>query len=182
MQDYGFGLGAHRNVLPPNGKTLMTRSRDIPSNEVANGDVCEDKELEDTDDEDDFIVQDYGFGLGAHRNTIFYNNVQTGSKVRDIPSNEVANGDVDEDKELEDTDDEDDFIVQDYGFGLGAHRNTIMYNNVQTAAKIRDIPSNEVANGDVCEDKELEDTDDEDDFIVQDYGFGLGAHRNTITI
>lgn len=86
--------------------------------------------------------------------------------MRDIPSNEVANGDIDEDKELEDTDDEDDFIVQDYGFGLGAHRNTIISQNVQLASTVRDIPSNEVANGDIDEDKELEDTDDEDDFIV----------------
>jgi len=33
----------------------------IPSDEVANGDECEDKQLEDEDDPDDDIVDDNGF-------------------------------------------------------------------------------------------------------------------------
>jgi hypothetical protein len=37
------------------------RKRELPSNEVANGDVSEDKELEDQDDPTDNIVDDNGF-------------------------------------------------------------------------------------------------------------------------
>jgi hypothetical protein len=37
------------------------RMRDLPSNEVANGDVSEDKELEDIDDPNDYVVDDDGF-------------------------------------------------------------------------------------------------------------------------
>ena len=37
------------------------RNRDLPSNEVANGDKSDDKELEDQDDPRDKIVDDNGF-------------------------------------------------------------------------------------------------------------------------
>ena len=39
----------------------MMRVRDLPSNEVANGDVSENKELEDQDDPEDEIVDNNGF-------------------------------------------------------------------------------------------------------------------------
>ena len=39
----------------------MMRARELPSNEVANGDVSENKELEDQDDPEDEIVDNNGF-------------------------------------------------------------------------------------------------------------------------
>ena len=83
--------------------------RDLPSNEVANGDRMEDRDLEDERDDDDAIVQDHGF---AARSSWA---VQTGYEV-EKPSDEFANGDRDDDRELEDERDPEDAIVQDNGF------------------------------------------------------------------
>jgi hypothetical protein len=40
---------------------MQMRAMDLPSNEVANGDVSENKELEDQDDPEDEIVDNNGF-------------------------------------------------------------------------------------------------------------------------
>jgi len=94
------------------------------------------------------------------------------------PQDEVANGDRDEDKELEDEDDPNDVIADDNGFvnqfkGKGG-------NFVGTNADMRirhrarfpfEKPSDEVANGDRDEDRQVEDEDDPNDDIVDDNGF-----------
>ena len=81
------------------------RNRELPSNEVANGDVSENKELEDQDDVNDDIADNNGFvnqwkndGDIAQIRSIRLNQMRN----RELPSNEVANGDVSENKELED--------------------------------------------------------------------------------
>jgi len=100
---------------------MRLRARDLPSNEVANGDVSENKELEDQDDPEDEIVDNNGFvnqwkrkGDIAQVRAVSFNQMRR--SARDIPSNEVANGDKSEDKELEDQDDPRDNIVDDNGF------------------------------------------------------------------
>jgi hypothetical protein len=100
---------------------MRLRARDLPSNEVANGDVSENKELEDQDDPEDKIVDNNGFvnqwkrhGDIAQVRAVSFNQMRR--SARDLPSNEVANGDVSEDKELEDQDDPRDNIVDDNGF------------------------------------------------------------------
>lgn len=40
---------------------MRMRMRELPSNEVANGDVSENKELEDVDDPEDMVVDNDGF-------------------------------------------------------------------------------------------------------------------------
>ena len=39
----------------------LKKSRDVPSNEVANGDRDEDRQLEDERDGEDYVVADHGF-------------------------------------------------------------------------------------------------------------------------
>ena len=79
-----------------------------PSDEVANGDVKEDLEVEKENDGEDYVVQDNGFAARM-------NWVQLGFDF-DSPSDEVANGDVKENLEIEDERDPDDLVVQDHGF------------------------------------------------------------------
>jgi hypothetical protein len=50
VDDYGYIVLGEKTVL-----------RELPSNEVANGDVNEDRELEDERDGNDWVVSDTGF-------------------------------------------------------------------------------------------------------------------------
>ena len=68
----GFGIGAHRHLLPknngisqvnsksldkkPSSKTNLQYTVEKPSDEYANGDSAEDKEISDTDDVHDHNV------------------------------------------------------------------------------------------------------------------------------
>lgn len=108
--------------------------------------------------------------------------------MRDLPSNEVANGDKSEDKELEDQDDVNDDIADNNGF-VNQFKNTgdiaqvrrssrMNLNQMRMRTRARDLPSNEVANGDVSENKELEDQDDVNDDIGDDNGF-VNQWKNT---
>jgi len=204
----GFSTAAHRNLIPRKEDAIVQLDSQInmgtssknklrydvvqPSDEVANGDSAEDKEISDTDDVHDHNVQDMGFSTAAHRNLIPRNEsaiVQLKSNIRytvEKPSDEFANGDSAEDKEISDTDDVHDHNVQDMGFSTAAHRNLIPRKDdaiVQLGQKLRytvEKPSDEFANGDSAEDKEISDTDDVNDHNVQDMGFSTAAHRNLI--
>jgi hypothetical protein len=119
----GFSTAAHRNLIPRSDDAIVqlgSKSRlrytvERPSDEWANGDTADDKEISDTDDKEDHNVQDMGFSTAAHRNLIPRSDdsiVQlwstTGKKLRYTvtkPSDEVANGDSADDKEISDTDD-----------------------------------------------------------------------------
>jgi len=79
------------------------------SDDIANADAADDKEVEDEWDPDDEVVQDTGFAR---------NWVQIGSKIKQIKeSDDIANADAADDKEVEDEWDPDDEVVQDTGFG-----------------------------------------------------------------
>ena len=58
----GFSLGVHRNLIPRKEDAIvqlgskMRYSVEKPSDEVANGDIAEDKEISDTDDVNDHNV------------------------------------------------------------------------------------------------------------------------------
>ena len=108
-------------------------------------------------------------------------------KVKGIPfSDELADGDFTDDKELEDEDDIDDDIVDDNGF-VNLFKNKGQFAQIEYQQQIaflqrqhtlaeaqsllQELPSNEVANGDVSENKELEDQDDSKDVIVDNIGF-----------
>ena len=110
------------------------RNRDIYSNELANGDKSDDKELEKEDDMEDAIVDVQGHtnrGYGSTLPSTYFanNHIMEGSMntvpreegymrnsfvqlgASDIYSNELANGDRSDDKELEKEDDMEDAIV-----------------------------------------------------------------------
>ena len=119
--------------------------RDQPSDEVANGDISENKQLEHEGDQNDDIVEDTGFsGSRGHR-------IGSRAQMRsmDQPSDEVANGDVSENKQLEHEGDHNDDIVEDTGFS-GSRGHTI---GSRVQKRSMDKPSDEVANGDSSEDK-----------------------------
>ena len=87
-------------------------------------------------------------------------------QLSDKPSDEIANGDVDDDRQLEDERDDDDSIVQDHGFAIRSSW-------VQLADEPSARPSDEVANGDEKEDLEVEDERDTNDDVIQDNGFAV---------
>jgi len=102
------------------------------------------------------------------------------SKLHELPSNEICDGDSADDKELEDENDPNDDIVDDNGFvkqwnlqlkskmGLPATKPKLL---AQTKSKAKELPSNEICDGDSADDKELEDENDPNDDIVDDNGF-----------
>jgi hypothetical protein len=98
------------------------RNRDIYSNELANGDRSDDKQIEDQDDPEDDITDDNGFvnsfkrpgDIAQVRRSSRFNLSQM--RNRDIYSNELANGDKSDDKQIEDQDDPEDDITDDNGF------------------------------------------------------------------
>jgi hypothetical protein len=161
VSDVGF---ASRSSWAQKSARQLKKSRN-PSDEVANGDRMDDLELENERDGDDSIIQDHGFASRSswvqmprhHRR--HQNFIQTSVN----PSDEVANGDVKEDLEVEDERDNEDGIVQDVGFA--ARSSWVQLRNEFKA------PSDEVANGDVKEDLEVEDERDPEDEIIQDVGF-----------
>jgi hypothetical protein len=244
---------------------MQMRAMDLPSNEVANGDVSENKELEDQDDPEDEIVDNNGFvnqwkrkgdiaqvsstddwnndiGTYATQKTRNYatpyrtsgnlipfwneNHIMNGShgtiprgegeqpmrnspdyvqigapSVHDIYSNQLANGDKDDDKELEKEDDMEDDIVDYQGHtnrGYGSTLPTTYFANnhimdgsmITTPALVgpmynsliqtQDIYSNELANGDVSDDKELEKETDPEDAIVDYNGQDNAGYGSTL--
>ena len=97
------------------------------------------------------------------------------------PSDEVANGDVKEDLEVEDERDDADMVVQDHGFAARSswtsavqlNSNIIAAPAKKSTKKAAPSYSEELANGDSADDKELENERDGDDTIVSDNGFAV---------
>jgi hypothetical protein len=163
--------------------------RDSPgqpySNELANGDVSDDKQLQDVDNAKYDVADDVGFtNVWKHNGNVAQQRRVRFNQMRDSPgqpySNELANGDVSDDKQLQDVDNAKYDIADDVGFtnvwkhnGNVAQQKRIRFNQMRR----REIPSNEVANGDVSEDKELEDIDDPNDYVVDDNGFVNAVKR-----
>ena len=83
------------------------------SDEICDGDAADDKELEDEGDDEDGIVADDGFVNQWKDQREF---ALLGLRMLEKPSDEVANGDESENKQLEDEDDKNDDIVDDNGF------------------------------------------------------------------
>ena len=168
VADTGF---ASRSSWAQKKARQLKKTRDIPSNEVANGDRDEDRQLESERDGDDDVVQDHGFAVRSswaqmprhHRNR---NYLQLSEEPSDRYSDQLSNGDVKDDLSLEDERDGEDYILQDNGFAIRSSW-------VQLDATNTDIPSNEVANGDAKEDLEIEDERDTEDDVVQDNGFAV---------
>ena len=160
--------------------SIELRNLERPADEICDGDAMDNRQLEDEGDVDDDIVDDNGFvkqwdqrELGL---TMLNGTIRMFSE--ELPSNEVANGDKDDDKELQDEGDPKDDIVDDNGFvrqwdsqqrslGPGGKKLKGEYKYLQ----LNELPSNEVANGDSSENKQLEDEDDANDDIVDDNGF-----------
>jgi len=104
------------------------------------------------------------------------------SKAKELPSNEICDGDSADDKELEDENDPNDDIADDNGFvkqWLVQEKAQIANiteeakpkSLAQTKSKAQELPSNEICDGDEADDKELEDENDPNDDIVDDNGF-----------
>jgi len=83
------------------------------SDELCDGDRADDRELEDAGDAEDDIVDDTGF---VNQWWDQRELTQLSSALNEKPSDEVANGDESENKQLEDEDDKNDDIVDDNGF------------------------------------------------------------------
>lgn len=131
--------GSHGTIPRQDGDQPLRNSPDyigikdeLYSNQLANGDKDDDKELEKEDDMSDDIVDYQGHtnrGYGSTLPTTYFagNHIMDGSMITtpreegpmrnslaqlsDLYSNELANGDVSDDKELEKESDMDDDIV-----------------------------------------------------------------------
>ena len=226
---------------------MQRMNRDLPSNEVANGDKSDDKELEKENDPNDFVVDmnghtNRGYGSEVPSKYAAKNHIMPGthitvprdetnpgmgnnlrlahrmslSQMRDLYSNELANGDRSDDKELEKENDMSDAIVDYNGHtnrGYGSQKpsdffdlNHILPGSMITVprdetvpglgnslvqrkhsprfslAQMRDLYSNELANGDRSDDKEVERENDPNDAIVDFNGqtnAGYGSETPT---
>jgi hypothetical protein len=111
------------------------------SNQIANGDRSDDKQLENERDVDDDIVQDNGFGLQAK---LFMGTSQNNMKLHKKKkhhrhhnpkySDELANGDHHDDGEVQSENDPKDDIVQDTGFGTDARLWTLHQKHARSHA------------------------------------------------
>lgn len=144
-------------------KNKRTHKKDKPSNEICDGDSADDKELEKEADKSDDIVEDTGFS-GSRGHTIRAQLARKSlaqRKRRGDPKNmwwydgnrkysdELANGDVSDDKELQDVHDAQDDIVEDHGFsgsrGHTAYRSTPQFkSNVQSMAEINNMSNQQL--------------------------------------
>jgi len=196
------------------------------SNQVANGDDADDKEIEDEDDPADPIVDDDGFvnqfkmnkgstqEWGRRQNLADGDDNEDYSKPGTVPlaetwgptvpySNQLANGDNADNKEIEDEDDLADPIADDNGF---VNQMKINQDDAQEWGRRENVnqnladedgnedyskpgteplantwgaevaESNQLANGDKADDKEIEDEDDIADPIADDNGF-VNQHK-----
>lgn len=161
---------------------IELRALEFPMDEICDGDIMDNRQLEDEGDEDDDIVDDNGFVKQWDQREVGLTMLDgTITMLSDeLPSNEIANGDKDDDKELQDEGDPKDDIVDDNGFvrqwdsqqrslGPGGKKLKGEYKYLQLNEL--ELPSDEVANGDSSENKQLEDEDDSQDDIVDDNGF-----------
>jgi len=158
------------------------------SDGLANGDKADDKEVQDVNDADDDIVSDTGFtNRFKFSQTRSENLAQTKTDLR-RESDELANGDKADDKEVLDEWDVDDDVVEDSGFvhkWLQTDSQIRMMDDddldhtvrVYKAHLAKDISkdskggvrtSDHIANGDHHEDQDLEDERDVRDDVVDE--------------
>ena len=195
VTDNGFGLAggnwannAHTANQYKKGLGFAQKRHQIrhhhrrESDHLANGDHFDDQEVEsELGDAEDEVVTDNGFGLASGN---WANNAHTANQYKEglrfaqkhhrhqnkRHSDEVANGDPTDDKEVEDNYDTEDDIVTDHGF-----RATVNWPHKSYAQKRSHHHhrrhSDEVANGDATDDKEVQDHMDVHDDIVEDHGF-----------
>jgi hypothetical protein len=174
VSDVGFASRSSWAQMPRHyRRNYIQTSGDVPpvkpSDEVANGDEKEDLEVLNERDDEDGIVQDVGFAARSSW-------VQLGYSF-DKPSDEVANGDEKEDLEVQNERDPEDAIVQDVGFAARSSwaqlEDDVKAPKKDQKKKAAPKYSDELANGDSFDDKELEDVRDKEDYVVDDNGFGV---------
>ena len=100
-------------------------------------------------------------------------------------SDELANGDHNDDGENQSENDPKDDIVQDTGFGTDARLWTLHQRQARSHAQKHHLKHNpkysdELANGDANDDGENQSENDPKDDIVQDTGFGSDARLWTL--
>ena len=161
---------------PIHDLTLLQR----PSDEIADGDSADDKELEDVNDPEDIIADDTGFGR---------NWVQLKSQVRK-ESDEIADGDAADDKEIEDETDPEDPVVDDHGFVRNYKylmtesviaRNGRPIDNQHLMYQVNRY-SEEIANGDSADDKDLHEEEDVNDAVVDINGSGKARYGSAVPV
>jgi hypothetical protein len=146
------------------------------SDDIANADADDDKEVEsEMGDGEDEIVNDNGFGVSGNNTGL--QGAYAQKRVRHHAkhhhkrhSDEVANGDPTDDREIEQTRDGQDAIVDDHGF-----RATVNWDRPPKASLVM-RESDDVSNADAADDKEIEsELGDGEDEIVTDNGFALAG-------
>ena len=108
---------------------MRARAHEKPSDYLCDGDSADDKEVSDAVDADDDIVEDLGFsGSRNARGQVRFVQTSAPSPYKDYfdkhdkYSDSIANGDKDDDKEIQKENDPHDDIVEDWGFrGKRAH-------------------------------------------------------------
>jgi hypothetical protein len=157
LDDDGYVV-MKQEVNRSRNKGKRTAKKEKPSNEICDGDSADDKELEKEADKSDDIVEDTGFS-GSRGHTIRAQLARKSlaqRKRREAPykgwfnepdrrySDGLANGDVSDDKELQDVHDAQDDIVEDHGFsgsrGHTAYRSTPQFkSNLQSKSEINNM-------------------------------------------
>ena len=145
VDDYGF------IVL---GETIVLKKE---SEDLCDGDAADDKEIEDEWDPDDDVVDDTPYG---------HLWVQTNSETA-RESEELCDGDAADDKEVEDENDEEDDVVDDSGF---VHKWVQLEDDVAPPENHNQILlykySDELANGDSADDRDIHEDEDMNDDVV----------------
>jgi len=180
---------------------MKTHLKDKPSDYLCDGDSADDKEIQDTADPNDDVVEDFGFS--GSRNArgqvrLLQSKVESMSnaelnamlnqraKLQDKPSDYLCDGDSADDKEIQDTADPNDDVVEDFGFSgsrnargqvrllqskVESMSNAELNAMLNQRAKLQDKPSDYLCDGDSADDKEIQDTADPNDDVVEDFGF-----------
>jgi len=94
---FGLSLAVLALIGDVSATQLVARLNEKPSDEVANGDEAENKEIEDEGDDEDGIVDDDGF-VNQWKDQHEFTEVMTRARLNEKPSDEVANGDESENK------------------------------------------------------------------------------------
>ena len=129
----------------------------------------------------DVHVDDHGFIVLGDKTVLQMTQKAQTKYTVTKPSDELCDGDKDDDRELEDARDPQDHIVDDVGFvnqwkgarvqlGSDMMAKTTLKTNLKSKSLL-DKPSDELCDGDSADDKELEDENDPNDPIVDDNGF-----------
>jgi len=185
---------------------MKTHLKDKPSDYLCDGDSADDKEIQDTADPNDDVVEDFGFSgsrnargqvrllqskvdmmSNAGLNAMLNSRMKTQLKTK--PSDYLCDGDSADDKEIQDTADPNDDVVEDFGFS--GSRNA---RGQTRLLQLDDYPinedhmnlmysvtkySDELANGDSADDKELQWEHDPNDPIVDYNGHDNRGYGHT---